>query len=232
MSSKAAKRIMSDLKLIRRSGLDKSNIFVAYDDDNIFNVKSLIIGPEDTPYNGGFYFFDINFPKDYPSNPPKVKLMTTNKYVRFNPNLYKCGKVCLSILGTWSGPGWTQTQTLSSILLSIQSLLNDNPIQNEPGWEKEVGQRSKDYINIIQYYNIKVAVIDIINYIPDGFEIFKDIMLKYMVKNIEIYRKVISNNEELNNKVLSCFGMQLVYDLRKLEENLTILYSSYSDIYN
>ncbi len=75
------------------------------------------------------------------------------------------------------------------------------------------------------------SVVDI-NNIPDGFEIFKDIMLKYMVKNIEIYRKVISNNEELNNKVLTCFGMQLVYDLRKLEENLTILYSSYSDIYN
>ncbi len=23
--------------------------------------------------------------------------------MRFNPNLYNCGKVCLSLLGTWSG---------------------------------------------------------------------------------------------------------------------------------
>ena len=150
---------------------------MAYDDDNIFNVKSLIIGPEDTPYHGGFYFFDINFPKDYPLNPPKVRLMTTNKHVRFNPNLYKW-KSLFIYTRNLVRPGWTQTQTLSSVLLSIQSLLNENPIQNELGWEKEVGQRSRDYINIIEYYNIKVAVIDIINNIPDGFEIFKDIMLK------------------------------------------------------
>lgn len=29
--------------------------------------------------------------------------------MRFNPNLYNCGKVCLSLLGTWSGgrgEGW------------------------------------------------------------------------------------------------------------------------------
>ena len=58
-----------------------------------------------------------------------------------NPNLYENGKVCLSILGTWSGPGWTTACTLSSVLLSIQSLLNENPIHNEPGWENENGEK-------------------------------------------------------------------------------------------
>jgi hypothetical protein len=34
----------------------------------------------------------------------QVLLRTTgNGTVRFNPNLYNCGKVCLSLLGTWSG---------------------------------------------------------------------------------------------------------------------------------
>jgi hypothetical protein len=33
--------------------------------------------------------------------------------VRFNPNLYINGKVCLSLLGTWSGPSWNpKTSTL------------------------------------------------------------------------------------------------------------------------
>ena len=42
----------------------------------------------------------------YPEVPPKVQLITTGMgAVRFNPNLYNCGKVCLSLLGTWQGPG-------------------------------------------------------------------------------------------------------------------------------
>ena len=54
-----------------------------------------------------------------------MKLLTTGGgTVRFNPNLYANGKVCLSILGTWSGPGWSPVQSLASVLISIQSLMN------------------------------------------------------------------------------------------------------------
>ena len=63
-----------------------------------------------------------------------MRLMTTGGgKVRFNPNLYRDGKVCLSILGTWAGPGWSPAQSLSSVLLSIQSLMNARPYHNEPG---------------------------------------------------------------------------------------------------
>ncbi len=55
-----------------------------------------------TPYGHGAYEFDIYFDDDYPNVPPKVNLATTGSgKVRFNPNLYSCGKVCLSLLGTW-----------------------------------------------------------------------------------------------------------------------------------
>jgi hypothetical protein len=47
---------------------------------------------------------------------------------------YVDGKVCLSILGTWSGPGWAPVQTLMSVLLSILSLLSAAPYHNEPGY--------------------------------------------------------------------------------------------------
>ena len=67
---------------------------------NFFQIHALITGPFDTPYEGGFFLFVIRCPPDYPIRPPRVKLLTTgNKEVRFNPNLYKNGKVCLSILG-------------------------------------------------------------------------------------------------------------------------------------
>lgn len=63
-------------------------------------IHALITGPFDTPYEGGFFYFLIRCPPDYPIRPPRVKLMTTGGgQVRFNPNLYRNGKVCLSILG-------------------------------------------------------------------------------------------------------------------------------------
>ena len=63
-------------------------------------LHALITGPFDTPYEGGFFYFFIRCPPDYPIHSPRVKFMTTDEgRVRFNPNLYKNGKVCLSILG-------------------------------------------------------------------------------------------------------------------------------------
>ena len=50
-------------------------------------------------------------------------------------------QVCLSLLGTWSGPGWVPgTSTLLQVLLSIQALiLVDQPFFNEPGFERQAG---------------------------------------------------------------------------------------------
>ena len=66
--------------------------------------RVMITGPEDTPYSCGCFVFDVYFPAMYPTVPPKVNLQTTGGgSVRFNPNLYADGKVCLSLLGTWNG---------------------------------------------------------------------------------------------------------------------------------
>jgi ubiquitin-protein ligase len=68
-------------------------------------IRVCIVGPEGTPYSNGLFFFDIEL-YDYPHSPPKVTLLTGQGKCRLNPNLYQDGKVCLSLLGTWSGPGW------------------------------------------------------------------------------------------------------------------------------
>lgn len=84
--------------------------------------------------------FDIYFPSQYPNCPPLVNLETTGGgTVRFNPNLYNEGKVCLSLLGTWSGTdgeNWNKdTSTLLQALISIQSLIFvSQPYFNEPGF--------------------------------------------------------------------------------------------------
>merc|ERR1719440_1352517 len=109
----------------------------------------MIVGPDGTPYENGFYFFEVTYPNDYPTHPPHVDFLTGDGRCRFNPNLYVDGKVCLSILGTWHGPSWTPALSLRQVLISIQSLFCSHPIQNEPGYETEAGQQDKEYTEII-----------------------------------------------------------------------------------
>ncbi|TFY83061.1 hypothetical protein EWM64_g951 [Hericium alpestre] len=119
-----------------------SSIFLRVDETRVDIIKALIIGPEDTPYQNGCFLFDIFLGHAYNQAPPSVKYMTTHggKY-RFNPNLYADGKVCLSLLGTWSGPGWSAGRsTLLQVLVSIQSMiLCEEPYLNEPGWANSAG---------------------------------------------------------------------------------------------
>ncbi|KAE8746697.1 hypothetical protein FOCC_FOCC006560 [Frankliniella occidentalis] len=86
-------------------------------------------------------------------------MTTAAGHVRFNPNLYKCGKVCLGLLGTWAGPEWTASHSLTSVLISIQSLLNDKPYHNEPGYETErVSGDVERYNSIKRHETLRVAV--------------------------------------------------------------------------
>jgi ubiquitin-conjugating enzyme E2 Z len=134
ISPAAMRRIQVDIKELRDSPIP--GIFVVPDDDKVSRMHALITGPEETPYENGFFYFLIQFPHDYPLAPPQVRIMTTGGgTVRFNPNFYANGKVCLSILGTWSGPSWVATMHLSTVLLSIQSLMSPMPLHNEPGYE-------------------------------------------------------------------------------------------------
>lgn len=72
--------------------------------------------------------------------------------------------MCLSTLGTWAGPGWSPIQNLGSVCLSIQSLMNENPIHNEPGFETNQSlQHIEDYNNIIRHETIRIAVIEMTN---------------------------------------------------------------------
>jgi ubiquitin-protein ligase len=161
-----------------------SSIFVRCDDDRMDILKALIIGPEETPYANGCFEFDIFLPPDYPNSPPKVQLETTGRgRVRFNPNLYNCGKVCLSLLGTWSGPGWDPANsTLLQVLVSIQSLiLVPDPYFNEPGFERERGTpigkvQSDCYNENIRRETLRYAIIEPLN---TPSPLFKDVIQEH-----------------------------------------------------
>lgn len=126
----------------------------------------MITGPDGSPYANGCSMFDISLPSDYPQTAPKVQFLTTDGgRIRFNPNLYNCVKVCLSLLGTWQGPGWISGEsTLLQVLISIQSLiLVPDPYFNEPGWEPSRGTprgeaASKNYNSNIRRHTVTESI--------------------------------------------------------------------------
>ena len=120
---KDAKRVWKDLPLPHPA----ASIFTCYSEERMDIASSIIVGAEGTPYSLGLFVFDIFHPQMYPSTAPLVHFMTTGGgTIRFHPNLYNDGKVCLSLLGTTSAGDTSQRwnpahSSLAQVLLSIQS---------------------------------------------------------------------------------------------------------------
>ncbi|XP_062534016.1 baculoviral IAP repeat-containing protein 6 isoform X2 [Armigeres subalbatus] len=148
-----------------------SSVFVRCDTDRLDIMKVLITGPAETPYANGCFEFDVYFPPDYPNSPMMINLETTGRNtVRFNPNLYNDGKVCLSVLNTWHGrpeEKWNaHTSSFLQVLVSIQSLiLVPEPYFNEPGFERSRGtptgtHSSREYNSNIYQACVRYAMLE------------------------------------------------------------------------
>ena len=158
----------------------------------------IIFAPDETPYSAGAFLFDVYFPQGYPRTPPKVRngadahqiVLTSSQLslcttgggkVRFNPNLYQCGKVCLSLLGTWPGKPeemWNATtSTFLQVIVSIQALIFvPDPYFNEPGYEfsyntNEGKTCSRRYNQNIREHTVQYAMIEQLKHPPVGFEV-------------------------------------------------------------
>ena len=196
ISKETITRLLNDIKQIIKNPLTENGIYYIHDSDDILKGYALIIGPSDTPYFGGNYLFEFKFPHDYPYSPPKVRYCTNGNNIRFNPNLYKCGKVCVSLLNTWSGEQWTSCQTISTVLLTLCTLLCKEPLLNEPGVTKH-HTAMENYNKIIEFSNIDIAVCDIINK-KEGiymsfFDLFDDAIKENFTKNYDTLMKFIDD---------------------------------------
>ena len=114
----ALKRIQNELQDLRRD--PPSNCSAGPVDNDMFQWKATILGPSDSPYQGGVFSLTITFPSNYPFQPPNVAFSTKI----YHPNISSKGSICLDILGSQ----WSPALTISKVLLSICSLLTDpNP---------------------------------------------------------------------------------------------------------
>lgn len=175
------------------------------DKDYMTAIRTLMTGPDKTPYECGIFLFDTYINTNFPHSPPNVWYLNTGRK-RFNPNLYDSGKVCLSILGTWSGDkgseSWnSMNSTLIQIYISIQAqILVEQPFYNEPGYESRYNnvsgrQQSTEYNNNIRLYTMNHAMLDLIKN-PNAYPQFADVIKAHfsLKKNnvIEICEKWVS----------------------------------------
>ena len=222
------KKIIKDINDLEKNNLESHNIFFHTVEDDIYKLKVLIIGTKDTPYENGFYFFDINIPEDYPFAPPKVKFCTSNNKTRFNPNLYVDGKVCLSLINTWDGPKWTSCNSLTSVLLSLQAIVFIKyPLHNEPGFENDNGLRCINYNKILYYENIKTGIIQMINNIPSDFNFFESIIIKHFFNNFNnIIKFIDQQSQEIILIDAKIYAMKEKIDYKNLKKNIQNLYNN------
>ena len=226
ISKDAIKRLLKDIQQILKSPLHDQGIYYKHSETNILEGWALLIGPPDSLYCNGYYFFKFMFPPDYPHSPPVLHYYTNDGNTRFHPNFYKTGKVCVDILNTWRGEKWSGCQTISSVLLTLISIMDNEPILNEPGITKS----SKDFTNyhaLIEYRNMSFSIYHLVSSIEnlqqivpmsqDFCEHFFKIMRAHYIENKDAIMKRLYTNLEKTLHVeyvyssLYLFGFKIDY---------------------
>ncbi|PYH70016.1 putative ubiquitin conjugating enzyme (UbcC) [Aspergillus vadensis CBS 113365] len=142
------------------------------DEQNLLHwTIGLIVLNPDSLYYGGYFKAIMKFPSNYPYSPPEFR------FVRplYHPNIYKDGKLCISILhapgedemsGELASERWSPAQRVESVLISILSLLDDAEISSPANVDASVMLRKSpdEYKSIV-----KKHVEESKNDIPEGF---------------------------------------------------------------
>lgn len=237
----AIRRTLTELKKISsdaaKKELARSGIFFYPEPDKLGLIRVLLIGASDTPYEGGFYFFTVVITDEFPYSPPVVTYHTQYNSFRFNPNLYQCGKVCLSILGTWAGPGWTVAMSLESIFQAIISLvLIKDPLRNEPAYSHFHRDNPKhqgdidSYTMLVEHEVFRGAILSMLEQVPTAFACFQAQIREYFKENYQAYTNRLNTLMPKHGKhVLSryaCINMQLNY--AQIKSEVEEVYAKYA----
>ena len=226
--NKINRRLLKDVANVLKNPLVSEGIYYSHDESNAYKGYAMIIGPDNSIYRYGYYFFNFYFPQDYPFSPPKVEYLTNDGNTRFNPNLYRNGKVCISILNTWKGEQWTSCQTIRSVLLSLISLLHNKPLLNEPGIT-ETNKYFKRYNKIIEFKNFKIAILKVLKQelLPDQFIPFWCFIQQNFLKNKDDIFKHLNRLDDKypEPKTILCgiYSMECNVDYKKIIEEFNII---------
>ena len=232
MPPKNQRRLLRDVVMLIKSPLTSNGIYYSHDEDNMLKGYAVIFGPDDSLYRYGAYMFKFNYPTEYPFVPPKLTYLTNDGKTRFNPNLYRNGKVCISLLNTWKGEQWTSCQTIESILLSLVALLHNEPLLNEPGIKK-THRDFKSYNSIIQYKNYETAILGVLTQkiLPPTFSGFFSIIKKHFKEHEKIIFAELTQLEQSKKNrqefKTSLYNMNISANYTDLMERMKIAFKEF-----
>ena len=119
--------------------------------DNMLKWVATILGPTDTPYEGGVFKLNIHFSSEYPFRAPQIRFLTKI----YHCNISSSGAICLDILANQ----WSPALKMSKVLLSICSLLDepnpDDPLSTEAA--NVYRNNIEEYNDIVKDYVEKYA---------------------------------------------------------------------------
>jgi ubiquitin-protein ligase len=145
MSAASNRRAVADIAELQNPLYRDGGIHYHANEENMLQGYACIFGPEGTPYMDCPMLYEVTVPTTFPFDPPQVQFRTYDGHTRFHPNMYIGGKCCLSILHTWQGPKWASTMRLSTVLVTLQSLMDSDPLRHEPGYEKQRDELARSY---------------------------------------------------------------------------------------
>ena len=229
--SESLKAILKELKKDLPSNLQLSthaSMFLRYDEERPHFLQTMLTGVAGSPYESGCFIFDIFIPDTYPQTNCLVTHTTRNASLvhanngpgGFSPNLHRdSGKVCLSLLGTWDGPGWTAKESnMYQVLSTIQwMILNaEHPYYMEPGhggWEGTAPKSNHspkviEYTERVQFGTAKWAILEMLKSPPPGFEeaIIAHFRVKWRLVLYQVRNWSSKGSEELQTKLEPVIG--------------------------
>jgi ubiquitin-protein ligase len=233
----AQKRIVKDIKIleINKDELNSRGIFWHFNEENIQSGSFLIMPKHkqrnnelQSPYTGGIFVFTFNIPDTFPLEPPKLEFNPKQNMCRLHPNYYENGKVCLSVINTWSSPDWTPSMSLMSIANILEERFNENSLCFEPSKEQESQANLIQFNKIVQYSVVYVALNNVFENKYREYDIFKDIIkthwdstfLEKVAKLAQEYPRCISVKQP-------SYQHQIDIDWPKLYEKLKISITIY-----
>ncbi|KAH7960743.1 hypothetical protein HPB49_022756 [Dermacentor silvarum] len=197
-------------------------VFIEPEKEDITTIHAVLVGPDGTPYQGGFFHFVLKLPQDYPVEPPLVRFMTTDGgRVGFNQNLQADGNVCL----TFPRPPWSAALSLDRCLTRTPWRMNQYLDTLDSG-----AARLSGYNDTLRYQTLRVAVCDAVEacildtapYPPA----LRETVLARFVENYVKYENAVSDHH-VSSLLGVVFGASNVESqkYKGLLERLRYLYS-------
>ena len=172
----AMKKINEEFIQLNKNPLSNFGIIPQlFNEENIFEWKCSLVGPKDSYYKGGLFYFKVKFPDDYPNSRPTISFLTPIYHL--NIKYYTIGSEPLGNVGLISLINWKSGDSIMKILPEVFVLLyKNNPyeayddvnqtrknefINNPELFEKKARYFTKKYANPCAIYKK--------NY-PDGWD--------------------------------------------------------------